>query len=315
MMNYKEFCEYVESHIVEYIPRGCGEYSVEVNDVTKNNGKIKRGISLLPKGENIAPVIYLDDAYEQYKDGKPTEMILKGMVKVLLDVEQAKKLPDFFNFEAIKDKIGFELVNCSNNRERLKDKVWKPVEDLAKAYRVVFIDENSISAALIPEELFRHWGITMDELDFLAEANMEKMFPPMMFDIVDSIALGPLKSPENLLEKESLSEENRMLILTNSRKAMGAATMLYSGVLEKVSEMMGEDLIIIPSSTEEVIILPKSCSMPPKEIGKMVREVNGNMSQEEVLSDRVYEFTYRQSKLRQIPESLPPVKKPKDMER
>ena len=314
-MNYKEFCDYVEKNILEFVPTECGNRNVEVNEVVKNNGKVKKGISLLPEKATMAPVIYLDDAFDRYKSGGDIKAIMEDIVGVILNAEKAKNFPDLFDFEAVKDMIGFELVNFSRNKERLKDNVWEPVEDLAKVYRVFFIDDSSLSAAMIPSELLRCWGITRDELDVLAASNMEKMLPPVLYDIEESISCGLSSEPENLLEKESLDPRNKMLILTNTHKSMGAASALYPGVLEKVSEMMGDDLTIIPSSTEEVIIVPKSCPMPPKEIGNMVREVNRHMSQEDILSDRVYEFTNNKSGLRQIPESLPPVKKPKDMER
>lgn len=249
------------------------------------------------------------------KSGGDIKAIMEDIVGVILNAEKAKDFPDLFDFETVKDMIGFEVVNFSRNKERLKDNVWEPVEDLAKVYRVFFIDDSSLSAAMIPSELLRCWGITRDELDVLAASNMEKMLPPVLYDIEESIRCGLSSEPENLLEKESLDASNKMLILTNAHKSMGAASALYPGVLEKVSEMMGDDLTIIPSSTEEVIIVPKSCPMPPKEIGNMVREVNRHMSQEDILSDRVYEFTHNKPGLRQIPESLPPVKKPKDMER
>ena len=128
-----------------------------------------------------------------------------------------------YDFEAVKDIIGFELVNFSRNKERLKDNVWEPVEDLAKVYRVFFIDDSSLSAAMIPGELLRCWGITRDELDVLAASNMEKMLPPVLYDIEESIRCGLSSEPENLLEKESLDARNKMLILTNAHKSMGAA--------------------------------------------------------------------------------------------
>ena len=43
-MNYREFCDYVEENILEFVPPECGNRSVEINEVVKNNGKVKKGI-------------------------------------------------------------------------------------------------------------------------------------------------------------------------------------------------------------------------------------------------------------------------------
>ena len=66
-MNYKEFCDYIEENILEFVPPECGNRSIEINEVVKNNGKVKKGISLLPEKATMAPVIYLDDAFNRYQ--------------------------------------------------------------------------------------------------------------------------------------------------------------------------------------------------------------------------------------------------------
>ena len=48
-MNYKEFCDYVEENILEFVPPECGNRSVEINEVVKNNGKVKKGICFLDR--------------------------------------------------------------------------------------------------------------------------------------------------------------------------------------------------------------------------------------------------------------------------
>ena len=62
-----------------------------------------------------------------------------------------------------------------------------------------------------------------------------------------------------------------------------------------------------------MIIIPKDLGMTPKEMGKMVREVNQKeVARDEILSDRVYGFDREKRQLRQIPESI---EKEKEMER
>lgn len=45
------------------------EYSVQVNTVVKNNDLHLTGLTILSKGSNIAPTIYLENYYQMYMDG------------------------------------------------------------------------------------------------------------------------------------------------------------------------------------------------------------------------------------------------------
>ena len=54
---------------------------------------------------------------------------------------------------------------------------------------------------------------------------------------------------------------------------------------------MGGDFYILPSSTHEVLIVPKDEMVDLKELEKMVQSVNQEMvAAEEFLSDHVYEY-------------------------
>lgn len=84
----------------------------------------------------------------------------------------------------------------------------------------------------------------------------------------------------------------------------GVSVALYPGVLEQVQRMPGDDLVVIPSSVEKVLILPKSSAMPDRVLGNMVREVNRTMDRKLVLSDRAYVFTKEKPYLYELPGSL-----------
>ena len=63
----------------------------------------------------------------------------------------------------------------------------------------------------------------------------------------------------------------------------------------------------------ECIVVPKNLGMTPKELGKLVREVNASeVAREEVLSDRVYEYDRVRNCLSQVEASI---EKERNMER
>ena len=97
-------------------------------------------------------------------------------------------------------------------------------------------------------------------------------------------------------------EDTHMYILTNTRKQYGASTILYPGLLENISEQLGEDFYLIPSSIHEFIILPSSYSPSTSELNEMVNEINENeLPEDEFLSDHIYLLPYDFKKISFVP--------------
>ncbi|MBE5839067.1 DUF5688 family protein [Butyrivibrio sp.] len=63
-MELKGFMEEVK----ELVNKELGDdYELGIKDVLKNNGKLYHGLEVKKRLSNIAPVLYLDGYYEQYK--------------------------------------------------------------------------------------------------------------------------------------------------------------------------------------------------------------------------------------------------------
>ena len=247
----------------------------------------------------------------EVSDFEKTDEILENMIKTMLEVKPVYQIEDMFDFDKIKDKIGFKLLNYNLNRENLQDNAWKAVQDLAKVYDVFLMRDDGMYTASIPNELLRRWDIDIEELDKIATSNMERMMPPILIDMMDAIQNGKILNPPNLLKEEKLHNKNKLYVLSNVKNCSGAAVILYPGVLEKISEMAESDLYIIPSSVDEVLIFPQNNFFSARELGKIVREANRMMPKESILSDRVYEFTYAESKIHELVDSRPPRRKEK----
>ena len=79
-------------------------------------------------------------------------------------------------------------------------------------------------------------------------------------------------------------------ILTNKQKTKGAIMAANPAVMDKITDKFGK-LYIIPSSTEEVIIVPQTAVDDVRDLVKMVKSVNENeVRPEDQLSDNVYEY-------------------------
>ena len=76
-------------------------------------------------------------------------------------------------------------------------------------------------------------------------------------------------------------------------------------MLEKVDQLFPEGFYILPSSVHELLVIPKSLEISPRELGKMVRAISrSEVAKEDQLSDRVYEYDREAGKIRQVPESV-----------
>ena len=300
MLNFEEFRSYVENHVKEFLPETLNDALVRVNDVIKNNDQVMHGISISKERSAISPIVYLESYFEEYEKGKELDDVLKDIVKISeihqVNPEELDNFKDaFLDFDKVKDKIVIELVNADANRENLKDKPYQRMEDLAITYKLVAAKiEDSTATVRITNAHLQMWGVTKEELHDMAIENSKRKMPAVvkpMSDIMKDIMMSD-GMPEEIADMmvQETPVDKSMYVVTNADKIGGAATIVYSDALEKLSEQLGTDLIILPSSVHEVIALSAE-GLAPEEMANMVVEVNENeLLPEDKLSDHVYRY-------------------------
>lgn len=76
-MEFKEF----EEKMVGLLRERFGETAqISVQEILKNNGITRRGISVITEGERFTPVLYLDTAYERYLAGETAGEIFEDLM-------------------------------------------------------------------------------------------------------------------------------------------------------------------------------------------------------------------------------------------
>lgn len=306
------FAEGVVDQIKDYMPKAHQELTFEVQEKIKNNGVVMTGICVHVPGENMSPVIYMDSFYEQIKQGESKDTVMNRIASNIIVCRRSaimKQEFDFLNFDSVKSKISPMLINAKANRQVLPNLCHERVEDLAIAYKIdvdVPMDEGR-GIVKIDNKMLELWQVTPEDIKKAAFHNMEKSNEPVlspMSEVAMNIVMDG-NNTTNLLH-EDLNSQNQepMFVLTNDSKYYGAASLLYPGVLDRVSELFPEGFYILPSSVHETLIVPKD-GMNPKDLGNMVREVNREMvDPEEILSDRVYEYNKELGRIQQVPESI-----------
>ena len=131
-----------------------------------------------------------------------------------------------------------------------------------------------------------YWNVSTDTLFESAKINTPKLLP-YYFDDIFSV----LQNVSDLSEF-SKNQLYPLYVLTNSEKLFGAAVILYPNLLSSIAKKMNHDLIIIPSSLHEVLLLPAEQGESSEEYSSIIQEVNlSELSPEEILSDHAYYYS------------------------
>lgn len=316
-MEFREFCDYVKDNILDHMPSEYEGAEVTINETVKNNSIVRQGLNIRRDGKNIAPNLYLDYAYSQYKDGASLDETMNKIASEYANHDSMEIGFDtgmIFDFDKVKDSITTRILNGKQNRTMAATRPNKKVDDLLVFYQITIEQmDDGTSSIPITNEIMRSWGVSTQEIHNIAVENTERIFPSQLVDM-EGILFG---GEENLFEKSDENTDGKLLVLKNEANIYGASAIANPDVLRKVSEVVKDDYYILPSSVNEVLIVSKESAkqmgMTPKDLGAMVRSVNETeVSKEELLSDHVYSYDKELKTLETVKESK---EKSKDMER
>ena len=288
------------------------QYNVRLNEVMKNNGVVLSGITMMQDDSNISPTIYLNHYYEAYESG---EITLGCIVEDVLDTYERNKVKRsvdmrfFMNYENIKDKIIFKLIHAERNEALLKDVPHIRYFDLAIVFQCLVSEEMFGNATImIHKAHLKLWQTTVEELYERALQNTPKLQRydiKSMRDVLGEMML--LEEMEGRSTKETeeylkeLPDSVPMYVLSNKSRVQGATCILYPNILKDFAAAIRNDFYILPSSIHEIILLPAEGEEDVEALKNMVREVNeSQVEREEVLSDSVYYFDWKQNELRML---------------
>ncbi len=282
-MDIKEFAEIIKERLEERTG-----LEVRLVEVTKNNSVILHGINIIVPDTNILPTIYMEPYLKAYEQDLSLEEITEKIINVWerekehthLDVEW------FRDFEQAKESVAYKLINYEANRKLLENVPYVPFLNLAKVFYVAVYSEGfGNGSILIHNNHQQLWGVTTEELNEIATENTPKLFPAEIMSIEEVLR----KAVPEMVESWDMPEEYKPYMVSNKEKTYGAAVMCYPNIIKEFAEQRKSDLLIIPSSVHEVLILPYE--EDTDSFKEMVREVNNTkLEPEEILSYSVYVY-------------------------
>ncbi len=293
-MDFNVFTE----NIVDLVGKRMGKsYEIRVTKVTKNNDVQLTGIILMARSDNISPTIYLEGLYQEYLEGTAMEILVDKIISIYEDQIRDINLDmEFFrDFEKVRNRIFYKLINFDKNRKLLEDVPYFRWHDLAIVFYYAMEEELVGKASItIHTNHMTMWGQSVDSLYRTAQQNMRGGMPELMISMRELL----VEMTGIAMEKE---DEIPMYVLTNQEKIFGAAALLYSEQLKKLAERMDCDLLILPSSIHEVLLIPDDHKKGYDFYVKMVDEVNRTQVEpEEVLSYRLYRYSRKKAEIEEI---------------
>ncbi len=294
-MVYETFLQEIKSRM----ELALGErYQLSLHKVPKNNGLVLDGLCISKDHSHIAPALYLNPLYEEYTGGRA----LEDITLELLSLYRANETPPpldykkFTDFQAMKPRIACRLIHRTANEALLKEIPYIPWLDLALVFYICLDEnENSLMTAAIHNTHIKLWNISAKELYHLALDNTRRRFPPVItsmariledLNLTGAITMGyDLYGPDTNLSSP-------FYVLTNIQGINGAVCLLYPQVLKNFAEEAGRDIIILPSSIHEVLLLPDNGDISCEEMSRLVTQINrSEVPGPDRLSNQVYYYS------------------------
>lgn len=199
-------------------------------------------------------------------------------------------------YEKVKDHIFVTVQNAEKNRDMLEEVLHERWEDLALAYRIqVSLPENGRAYIWINRALLDRWGIEETTLKETAWRNMHSRHSPVfrsMNELVRDMGL-----PAFPLEECGL----QIYVLSNQENDYGAVYMFDQEVMQGIAEKLDADLVVLPCSRHEVIVLKEIPDMDFDDLRDIVKEVNRTeLKPEDILSNNVYHYSRESQTLSMI---------------
>ena len=294
-MTLEAFAVLVQDNVKEYLPASFADAETEIRHVCKNNGLRLTGISIRRKDRQLAPTVYVNELHEEFENGRSLDEILCRIACTVMK-EQGNlsfDVNDLVSLDSCMDKIYPKVINTEMNQEILAERPHREVADLSVTYQITLENEEiGIGSIAVTNSLMELWEITEEELNAIAIRNLEKQ-EVILKSLTEMISelMGDMGGEDPF--DEDISGTIGMYVLTHKSKLNGANIILNKPKMKEISEMgnFRNGFYILPSSTSELLLVPKTDNVNAQMLSDLVKDVNQTSVERELrLSDNVYTY-------------------------
>lgn len=313
MMSFKEFVKEITVSVQKELTK---DYEIDVQEKLNVNAISQLMLNIRRSDRKIGTAVYLDEIYEEYTKAPEPDCMAAITDRIIRKLGQPDEIMDkvaglaegIENYQNVKDKILFKLVNTKDNLKLLEQVPHIPYLDLSVVFFICLsiTEKAGMTTALIRNEYAQCWNITAEELYQEAEKNTPEVLPvefksllETLFDISKDLTNQGLPISETDIGMAlQVSGTPELYVLSNDMGMHGASVILYPDILKKYAEHFHSNLIVLPSSSHEVLLLPCEDVEEADKMSELVKRINETqVPREDWLSDHVYIYHYQENRL------------------
>ncbi|MFI3202430.1 MAG: DUF5688 family protein [Eubacteriales bacterium] len=192
-----------------------------------------------------------------------------------------------------KKSLRCKVIPLSGNEVYLSKVPYMEYLDLAIVYVRVLekTGEENFTTRLITTGDRKAWGISLEELDAVARENTIRDEKGRLRTMKEAMS-------ELVGEEHVPYEETFLYVIQTKRKQFSASSLLDLELLKEIGEYFGKDYYVLPSSVQELIVLPVSDDVDVEELRNLVIRVNQvQVSMKDQLGNTVYRYDVIAEKL------------------
>ena len=151
------------------------------------------------------------------------------------------------DFEEMKDRIYINLIFVEQVRKHIP---YKKFHMFYLIYEIELIIDEIRFRLTIDYPTLERWGITVEELDKIAMENSMRDLPAILRTYRDSVNMEEY----NILKGDEPITPGKTYVLENKDSFFSVGVLAYPGVLEKVAEILNDDLYFYAKDPKYIYI-------------------------------------------------------------
>lgn len=203
---------------------------------------------------------------------------------------------DTSDFDSIKSRIVARIINSRPQNEKYLENLPVKYLDGPKlavvweflSPRLCYDKDERIARMPVTYDMLNEWGVSITALEKIAEKNTQLLRPA-------KIEYMNLQSDGKETEEDYQTEENcktdKIVTVTNLTEIDGATVLTYPDTREKLIDMIGSDVAVIPFSTHKCFAVAKE-KLNPYMLYSLICNANKTrVNTNDFLSDGILEYT------------------------
>lgn len=296
-MNEQEFYQEIANRMEAALKLEGRIGAVYLEEIVKCNDQKEAVLCIESSIGSMKQRIHLGYSYEQLQAGHSIEEIMEALVDQYKNHERVMETISIedFEYKEMREKLSIMIVDPKENREWLRDKITEPCGPFTKVYFFRMKMNDVQTGTVYPTKAYcAAKKVSEDRLKADAEerhsqepATLYEMENLMRAMLGNGISQNLLESPQ--INDALKKEEATMYVLSSKAQYRGASMVTRSELMKQIGDLFAGNFYVIPSSLDEVILIPCRCAIPAEVLASMVREINRTeVPPEMVLSDRVF---------------------------